>query len=101
GGLGVSIAEMALAGNKGAEVHVPTNGIASHAWLFGEDQGRYVLATNDPVRLLAAAAKEGVPAARIGTTTDDTLTFVDQGAISLPELRRINESWMPEYMSTP
>jgi phosphoribosylformylglycinamidine synthase subunit PurL len=101
GGLGVSIAEMALAGNKGAEVHVPTNGIASHAWLFGEDQGRYVLATNDPVRLLAEAAKAGVPAARIGTTTDHTLTFVDQGAISLSEIRQINESWMPEYMSTP
>jgi hypothetical protein len=29
------------------------------------------------------------------------LTFVDQGAISLSELRRINESWMPQYMSTP
>jgi phosphoribosylformylglycinamidine synthase II len=101
GGLGITLAEMALSGNMGAEVHLPKDSIASHVWLFGEDKGRYVLATDDPVRLLAAAARAEVPAARIGTTTGDTLTFVDQGAITLSDLRRIHESWMPEYMSTP
>ena len=42
GGLGVALAEMALAGDLGATIE-PTSDIPVHAFLFGEDQGRYLL----------------------------------------------------------
>ncbi|MDP6390452.1 MAG: phosphoribosylformylglycinamidine synthase subunit PurL, partial [Alphaproteobacteria bacterium] len=54
GGLLVAIAEMALAGDIGAEFE-PPKGTTLHAWLFGEDQGRYIVATGDPDRVLKAA----------------------------------------------
>ena len=41
GGLAVALAEMAMAGNIGASVEA--DGRLSHAFFFGEDQGRYVL----------------------------------------------------------
>ena len=41
GGLAIAIAEMALAGGMGAKLEAAP-GMPAHAWLFGEDQGRYV-----------------------------------------------------------
>jgi phosphoribosylformylglycinamidine synthase len=101
GGIGIAITEMALAGNIGAKITTPTNGTALHAWLFGEDQGRYIVTTNDPNSLLSAAEKASVHAVQVGATSSDTLTFDGQGAISLSDLRNIHENWMPDYMSTP
>jgi phosphoribosylformylglycinamidine synthase len=41
-------------------------GISEHAFWFGEDQARYVLAVPDAPPLLEAARAAGVPAARLG-----------------------------------
>src|SRR5262249_46211279 len=60
GGLLVALAEMALAGATGCEIEIATTG-PQHATLFGEDQGRYVVASTDPVAVLAAARAAGVP----------------------------------------
>ncbi|MBT3305377.1 MAG: phosphoribosylformylglycinamidine synthase subunit PurL, partial [Alphaproteobacteria bacterium] len=62
GGLLVTITEMALSGNIGATIQVPETDTPAHAWLFGEDQARYVTTTTDAESLLAAAEKAGVPA---------------------------------------
>ena len=47
GGALVAIAEMALAGNIGAEVKLPSAANPA-AVLFGEDQGRMLVATRSP-----------------------------------------------------
>ena len=101
GGLFVTVAEMALAGNVGAAIEAEHLGIPIYAWLFGEDQARYVLATTTPERVLAAAAAAGVPARRIGFAGGDALTVNGDYPISLAELRRLHESWMPSYMDGP
>ena len=60
GGLLVAVAEMALAGGLGATLRRRPTASPLHAWLFGEDQGRYVLAVPDA----AVAAIEDEAAAR-------------------------------------
>lgn len=101
GGLLVSVAEMAMAGRIGAAILAPEGIPALHAWLFGEDQGRYVLAVKDAAPVLAAAAKAGVPAAIIGRTGGDALTLNGSLAISLTELKNAHQGWLPEYMAAP
>ncbi|MCH7485483.1 MAG: phosphoribosylformylglycinamidine synthase II, partial [Proteobacteria bacterium] len=101
GGLAVAVAEMALAGGMGAALEVAADGIPLHAWLFGEDQGRYLLSAADPAAVLARAGEAGVPARRIGVTGGSELTVGASHAISLSDLRDAHESWLPAYMATP
>jgi phosphoribosylformylglycinamidine synthase len=98
GGLLIALTEMAMAGATGATIEIPGD-IAPHAWLFGEDQGRYLLATSKPDAVLAEAAKAGVPAWRIGTSGGNALTINGLMAISLAEVRRVHETWLPAYMA--
>ena len=101
GGLLVALAEMALAGDMGAEIAVPEDAPPAHAWLFGEDQGRYLATTGDAAGVLAAARKASVPATAIGVTGGDRLTVGGRHAISIARLRAAHEGWMPRYMSAP
>ena len=98
GGLLVALAEMAMAGGIGATIAVP-EGLPAHAFLFGEDQARYVLATSDPEGITARFAQQGIPVRRLGTTGGLSLTVAGAGAISTAELRRLNEAWLPRYMA--
>ena len=100
GGLLVAVAEMALSGGIGAEIAAPADAPALHAWLFGEDQGRYLLAVKDAKPVLAAGHETGVPLHVLGTTGGQTLTVGGIGAISLAELKDIHEGWLPRYMAT-
>jgi phosphoribosylformylglycinamidine synthase len=97
GGLLVALAEMALAGEQGAELASPQD-VPLHAWLFGEDQGRYLVATAAPEAVLAAARDAGVPAQAIGATGGTALKLADGQAISLQQLREAHEGWLPAYM---
>lgn len=101
GGLIVAVAEMALAGGIGAEIDPPEGDVPLHAWLFGEDQARYILTTKDPKAMLAAAEAAGVRAAVIGLTGGVSLTVGGAHTISVDELRDVHEIWLPNYMAAP
>jgi phosphoribosylformylglycinamidine synthase len=97
GGLLVALAEMAMAGGIGASI-AATGTAPPHAYFFGEDQARYVLATAQPEAVAAEAARAGVSLTRLGLTGGDALTVAGAGAISVSELRQVNEAWLPAYM---
>jgi phosphoribosylformylglycinamidine synthase len=113
GGLAVALAEMALAGGTGAAIERPEDPGAAierpadpeaalaplHAWLFGEDQARYIVTLADAGPLLAAARSAGVPAAVVGTTGGDALILPGGCTISLDGLRESHEGWLPAYMN--
>ena len=101
GGLLVAIAEMALAGNIGARIDLPEGLPSSAHWLFGEDQGRYVVATTTPEKVLERAQSANVPAMTLGQTGGTSLTVTGERPISLNELRDIHEGWLPRYMAGP
>ncbi|MFD1107195.1 phosphoribosylformylglycinamidine synthase subunit PurL [Sphingobium olei] len=81
GGLLVAIAEMALAGNIGAE----TLTAFTPASAFGEDQGRYIVTTAPGVEI------EG--AVRIGTVGGDAVA-----GVPLADLRAAHEGFFPALM---
>jgi phosphoribosylformylglycinamidine (FGAM) synthase-like enzyme len=67
GGLIVALAEMAIAGGTGMEIGQPAgNAVPSHAFFYGEDQGRYVIASGSPDDIIEAAQAAGVPAVLLG-----------------------------------
>jgi phosphoribosylformylglycinamidine synthase len=100
GGLLLAVAEMAMAGDIGAEITLPP-GISPHAAAFGEDQARYILETADGAGVIAQANALGIPALLVGHVGGDALTVARVGAISTKELKRIHEAWLPEFMATP
>ncbi|WP_449226848.1 phosphoribosylformylglycinamidine synthase subunit PurL [Azospirillum argentinense] len=99
GGLLVTVAEMAMAGGIGATL----SGLdgADAGTLFGEDQGRYVLAVRADK---AAAVQEkargaGVPVSVLGKTNGTALTGRGGEAITIARLKAANEAWLPGYMA--
>ena len=100
GGLGVALAEMAMAGNRGAAIATPETDSPLFAWLFGEDQGRYVITTAKPEKVIKEAQKSGVNAQVIGKTGSEQLTVGDEIAISVSELRSLHEGWLPDFMAS-
>ena len=69
GGLLVALAEMAIAGRTGCRLDVPQSGMPPHAYWFGEDQARYVLAVADGAALIEAASGADVPARLLGRSS--------------------------------
>ncbi|HYY83117.1 MAG TPA: phosphoribosylformylglycinamidine synthase subunit PurL [Beijerinckiaceae bacterium] len=101
GGLAVAVAEMAMAGGLGAVVGYAPEDLPLHAFLFGEDQGRYLLAV-DPdcaADILYAAQAGGVAAVPIGFTGGTELILPGGEAISVERLKAAHEAWLPTYMS--
>jgi phosphoribosylformylglycinamidine synthase subunit PurL len=102
GGLGVALAEMAMASGIGANVN-ELNGNPSQATFFGEDQGRYVVTIKrgalDAVQERADQA--GVFAPWIGKTGGKELKLGDARPILVSELKEAHESWFPGYMGAP
>ena len=101
GGLLVAVAEMALAGDVGADIVVPAGERGALDWLFGEDQGRYVIQTADADAVLKAASGTGVPAIVIGRSGGTSLTVAGHDPISVSTLREAHEGWLPGFMAAP
>ncbi len=94
GGLLVAAAEMALASRIGLDLALSAAGAGV---LFGEDQGRYLLATAKAAEVLDMAGSAGVPAALVGGTGGDALTLNGEHPISLDALCSAHESWLPAF----
>jgi phosphoribosylformylglycinamidine synthase len=100
GGLLVALAEMCVAGGTGATIKLPAGCPAPHAFLYGEDQGRYLVATADGGALVEAAVKAGVPAIQLGYSGGPDLKVDGLLALPLAELRAAHEAWLPTYMNS-
>jgi phosphoribosylformylglycinamidine synthase II len=102
GGIAVALAEMAMAGGVGAAITAQPD-LSPHAFMFGEDQGRYVVtcAAGDEAALIATAAGAGVPLTRIGQTGGAALTLPHETPISVGELANAFEAFLPAMMAAP
>ena len=100
GGLLVAVAEMALAGGVGVHLGRLPAGTDEHAYWFGEDQARYVLAVADAAELMLAADDAGVPVVRLGSATGSRITLADGSYVELADLRTAHERFFPEWMES-
>jgi phosphoribosylformylglycinamidine synthase II len=99
GGLLVALAEMAMAGGLGVMLDPLSGDPPANAWLFGEDQARYLIETNSIPAVEASAIEAGAPIRRIGVVHGAALTLPGGGAISVAQLKAANEAWLPDYMA--
>ncbi|MBS0334815.1 MAG: phosphoribosylformylglycinamidine synthase subunit PurL [Proteobacteria bacterium] len=97
GGLIAAAAEMALASDTGVQF-LAEESLPPQAWLFGEDQARFLVATRAADALLAAAEAAGVPARIVGEAGGDVIARPGLFSLSLEKLRTAHEGWLPGFM---
>ena len=101
GGLALAAAELCLSSNIGATLTENTMGLPTQAYLFGEDQARYLLSIepNSVNPILSTAQGLGIPVRKIGTVGGDQFKLGGAVEISLDALREAHENWLPNYMN--
>ncbi len=100
GGLAIAACEMAFAGNIGMSLSRAI-GCPTHAWLFGEDQARYLVAVeeNSVNPVISTAKAKGVAAQVVGKVGGDRMKADGGFDVSLEGLREKHESFLPELMA--
>jgi phosphoribosylformylglycinamidine synthase II len=98
GGILVAVAEMAMLSGVGARLSTHPRDIPGHAFWFGEDQARYIVAVPDHANFTRIAESAGIPALRLGTSGGQDLTLPDGGTISIASLRAAHERFFPAWM---
>ena len=98
GGILVAIAEMAMLSGVGARLSTHPRDVPGHAFWFGEDQARYIVAVPDHANFTRTAEAAGIPALRLGTSGGQDLTLPDGGTISIAALRAAHERFLPSWM---
>jgi phosphoribosylformylglycinamidine synthase len=98
GGLLVAVAEMAIASGIGAILE-PPSGILPHAFWFGEDQARYVIATKQSGLVVERAKAASVPLLALGATGGTLLAIAGERPLRVDDLKRRFEAWLPAYMA--
>jgi phosphoribosylformylglycinamidine synthase len=94
----VALAEMAMASGIGLRISTHPRDIPGHAYWFGEDQARYLLAVPDSGAIIKAAETAGIPALRIAVSGGQDLTLPDGSTISVQALRDAHERLFPAWM---
>jgi len=99
GGMLVALAEMALAGNIGVSLERYEGPLPLHAYYFGEEQARYLVAAPVDVaeQIRQRALAEVVPVQAVGQAGGDAILFPDEGRLPIADLRRDHEGWFPAY----
>jgi phosphoribosylformylglycinamidine synthase subunit PurL len=98
GGLMIALVEMVMASGIGADISVLDDQPASV--LYGEDQGRYLVALPPDAleQAIARIEQAHVPWTLIGKTQGHALTGSAGPILSLEAMRRAHEAWLPAYM---
>ncbi len=107
GGLAITLAEMSVQGRKGATVDidkVPNKTSRIDNLLFSESRSRFVLETKprNTTRIVGSFKRLGIPAAKVGTVTDNGVEFLSKGqaiiAIPIAEASRAWSETIPRAM---
>ena len=100
GGLAAAACEMAFAIGVGVSL-TNSSDLLAHAWYFGEDQARYLIATdvNSINPILTTAEDLGVKAQIVGKVGGDRIQAADAFDVSLQGMKERWSTWMPDLMS--
>ncbi len=95
GGLACALAEMAVVAGVGAEF----DELESHAELFSEFPGRFVIATNDVAAFAERATQAGVPYRRLGTCGGSRLRIGSMIDVAIDEVGRRRSEALREALA--
>ena len=99
GGIAICLLEMGMASSIGFTLEIDSN--VTNAWLFGEDQGRYIITCKNAMSstIIDLAKKNKVSIFKIGSTGGKYISFSRNEKIYLDELKNDNKDWLTNYMS--
>jgi phosphoribosylformylglycinamidine synthase len=66
--------------------------------MFGEDQGRYVVAAPSEAALYKVLREADVPHMFLGNATSNEISFCRRPSVALEDLRRAHEGFFPKLM---
>jgi phosphoribosylformylglycinamidine synthase len=105
GGMLVALAEMALARDGGMTINPLDLNISGTAFAFGEEQGRYLVATDNGERVRTLAAEKGIEAEIVAVfdSRDELRWFTtwrekEWSSVRLADLRAAHEGFFPKLM---
>ena len=101
GGILVALSEMCIAGKIGAKIKIPKKNISSHEYLFGEDQGRYIVEIEKDSynKVKEILDKNLVHYDELGIVTTKDMIIDDKSKVSIDELIASNNNWLTSYMN--
>ena len=101
GGIIVAIAKMSIKGKKGIKLKKPNYLINQFEYLFGEDQGRYIIEIekNDIKKIKEILDKSSVHYDELGIVTEKDLIIDEKTKVSVDELITFNTNWLTDYIN--
>jgi phosphoribosylformylglycinamidine synthase subunit PurL len=100
GGIITALSKMCIKGKKGAVLKKPNYLINQFEYLFGEDQGRYIIEiSKDDLKNVTKILKENsVHYDELGSVNDNSLIIGDKTKVSIDDLIKSHTNWLINYM---
>ena len=97
GGLLIAMSEMCMAGNLGVQIEVKKEFL--HAYLFGEDQGRYLIEVSEKnyEKVIALAKDNSVHIEKLGFVGGTDLKINHSNKVSIAQLVEKNSEFFEKY----
>ena len=100
GGIITALSKMCIKGKKGATLKKPNYLINQFEYLFGEDQGRYIveISKDDLESATKILQENSVHFDELGLVIDDSLKIDDKTKVSIDDLIKSHTNWLTNYM---
>ena len=98
GGIGIALAEICIMSNIGCEIISPKD-ININSWLFGEDQGRYIIISSKSEEIIKKASDIGIYASILGKINGEYFSVNNNSKISIEKLANLRNNWFRNYFS--
>jgi len=100
GGIITALAKMCIKGKIGIKIKKPNYLIKQFEYLFGEDQGRYIveIEKNDYNKVIEILNKNSVHYDELGIVTEKDMIIDDKSKVTIDELIASNTNWLTNYM---
>ncbi|MDC3307784.1 phosphoribosylformylglycinamidine synthase subunit PurL [Candidatus Pelagibacter sp.] len=100
GGIITALSKMCIKGKKGATLKKPNYLINQFEYLFGEDQGRYIIEISkiDLESATKILQENSVHFDELGSVNDDSLIVDDKTKVSIDDLIKSHTNWLTNYM---
>ena len=101
GGIITALTKMCIKGKKGVTLKKPNYLINQFEYLFGEDQGRYIIeiGKKDLKGVIEILDKNSVHFDELGTVGDKMLIINEKTKVSIDDLIKSHTTWLTNFMS--
>ena len=101
GGIMIAVAKMCIKGKKGIKLKKPSYLINQFEYLFGEDQGRYIIEIEKENfdKIKEMLDRSSIHYDMLGLITESDIFIDNKSKVTIDELILSNTNWLTNYMS--